>query len=162
MENEKKHYKLYLRNFNQSCQNNNKLLDRRFVKKENNLCLSFRPEAKKCQGLFQGEKKSKLVKEGFLNFKEDSIPGFSQNIHFDSQLKNLSKTNVKNINRGIKNNSYFQNILSNDSNSKNNKNYNKCIQPNIGFTTISNGKCEQNPNLFNNVTRRKCQKYNHK
>ena len=48
------------------------------------------------------------------------------------------------------------------SNSKNNKNYNKCIQPNIGFTTISNGKCEQNPNLFNNVTRRKCQKYNHK
>lgn len=161
MENEKKHYKLYLRNFNQSCQNNNKLLDRRFVKKENNLCLSFRPEAKKCQGLLQGGGKSKLVKEGFINFK-DSIPGFSQNIHFDSQLKNLSKTNVKNINRGIKNNSYFQNNLSNDSNSKNNKNYNKCIQPNIGFTSISNGKCEKNPNLFNNITRRKCQKYNHK
>ena len=162
MQNEKKHYKLYLRNFNQSCQNNNTLLDRRFIKTDNNLCLSFRPEAKKCRGLFQEEKKSKLVKEGFLNFKEDSIPGFSKNIQFDSQLKNLSKTNVKNINRGIEDKTCFQNNLTNNSNDKNNKNYNKCIQSNIGFTKIDNGKCEQNPNLFNNVTRRKCQKYNHK
>jgi len=159
MESEKSHYKLYLCNLNQSCQNNNTLLDRRFDMSNNKPCISFRPEFQKCgKSNFKNNKK-KVIKEGFQNYQTENLTGFSKHIQYESELKNLSKIDSKKKNRGVENNSLKNNIANIKYPIKDDgKKYNKCIQTNIGFTNITEGKCDPTPQIFNNLTKRKCQK----
>lgn len=153
MDIEKEHYKLYLKNFNQSNKENNILFDRRFNMKNNNLFISFRPENKGCKNKIQKSKSN----------SENNISGYSENIYFDSTLKNLSKKKEKTINRGQNNKYNYQHIIINDKQFNNyEQKSNKCIQSNIGFTGIRNKNCNISSDLFNINTRRKCQKYNSK